>query len=113
MRLAEPLAMSFDDTEVLTLLVQLGVSHRLEFAPGVPGNAVDYFVKDHPTHWLFFSRHRGFPDPKDNGYAVIGMFKKNYTEADAERFVAYTMAKRKAVPYRVVGLSSGFAVPQS
>lgn len=113
MRLAEPLAMSFDDAEVLGLLVRLGVSHRLEFAPGVPGNSVDYFVKDHPTHWLFFSRHRGFPNPKDNGYAVVGLFKKAFSEADAERFVADAMARRKAVPHQVVGLASGFAVPQS
>jgi hypothetical protein len=113
MRLAEPIATSFDDAEVLTLLVKLGISHRLEFAPGVPGNTVDCFVKDHPTHWLLFSRHRGFPNPKDNGYAVIGLFKKAFSEADAERFVDDALARRKAVPVRVVGLPIGFPLPQS
>jgi len=112
-RLAEPMAMSFDDAEVLGLLVSLGVSHRLEFAPDLPVNSVDYFVKDHPTHWLLFSRHRGFPNPKDNGYALVGMFKKAFTEADFDRFVADSLARRKAIPMQVVGLSSGFSVPQS
>ena len=113
MRFAEPIAMSFDDTEVLALLVQLGISHCLEFTPGLAVNAVDCFIKDHPTHWLFFSRHRGFPDPKDNGYAVIGLFKKAFAEADAVRFVASTMARRKAVPAHVIELATGFPQPQS
>ena len=113
MRLAEPIATSFDDVEVLSLLVKLGISHRLEFAPGLAVNSVDYIVKDHPTHWLFFSRHRDFPNPKDNGYAVVGFFKRTYTAADFERFIADALARRKAVPRQVVGLPTGFPLPQS
>jgi hypothetical protein len=112
-RLAEPIATSFDDTEVLALLVKLGISHRLEFTPGLPVNSVDCFIKDHPTHWLLFSRHRGFPNPKDNGYAVVGLFKKAFSESDAERFLADALARRKAVPKQVVGLPTGFPQPQS
>jgi len=113
MRLAEPIAYCFEDAEVLALLVKLGISHRLEFQPDVPHNTVDYLVKDHPTHWLFFSRCRGLPDSKENGYSVVGLVKTTYSEQDFERFIADAMARRKSKPVQVTGLATGFPQPQS
>jgi hypothetical protein len=113
MRLAEHIARCSDDTEVLALLVRLGISHRLEFQPGVPHNTVDFWVKDHPTHWLFFSRSRGFPEAKDNGYAVVGFVKTAFSEQDFERFIAEAMARRKSEPVRVTTFATGFPQPQS
>ncbi|ACB75873.1 hypothetical protein [Opitutus terrae] len=77
---------SFDDTEVKKVLVELGVIHNFSLPPDPRSTVFTYGVDDHPTHWLLFACFRGFKQKSDNGYMMFGWRKKKFTRKQAEGY---------------------------
>lgn len=92
-----------DDTTVELILLQLGVRHRFEFPPNVDANALYYSIDDHPTHWILAGRFRGYPDPKDNGFTLVGWPKSQFSPFQAKH-LAKEIVQRSgmAEPARIV-----------
>jgi hypothetical protein len=66
------------------ILLQLGVRERFEFPPNVKSNVFFGTIDDHPSHWLLAARFRDYPDPKDNGFMLVGWPKKRFSAAQAK-----------------------------
>jgi hypothetical protein len=39
--------------------------------------------ENHPTHWLLFAFHTGYPRESDNGYNLLALSKKTYSKQRA------------------------------
>ena len=46
-------------------------------------------VGGHPTHWILFAFHAGYPNPSDNGYNMLALPKKTYTREKAIALVNF------------------------
>lgn len=68
---------SLDDEQVKSIMLHLGLTHL--FNDRSESNVVYSMVyKDHPTHWLLFTRFENFPQSSDNGFTLNGWLKSKY-----------------------------------
>ena len=73
-----------DDPGVVELFARAQIDPA-KLSHGTPNEQLMAAYDKHPTHWILFTIYSGYTDPKENGYAAIGLAKRHYTKEEAYR----------------------------